>query len=210
MSGVPLVIPPWTALTPYLVGARVTPTVPNATTWYATVGGTSGAAQPTWPVIEPWTIVDGTVTWRLASSFRQNAVAGILATLTAFRAANPTLLLGIAGARPKSPIQLDLPGAYVDSANETISFGGGIRTRTLSGLSVVVLIPVSDNNEASTFSDLLIDGLVDAFTAAYHSADGSSLTLPTTVTEEAVDEGGAHVLGQRITFGTTFKAEGRL
>lgn len=208
MAAVPIITPAWTALTAYLVGARVTRVTPDGLNWYATVGGTSGAAEPTWPTSSPWTVTDGTVTWRLGSSFRQLAVAGMLSALTSFQAANPTLLKGVEGSRPANLTSLDLPGAYIDSADETITHTQGTRERTIAG-TVMVVIQSPANNEASTASDIIVDGLVDAFTAAYHAADGSSITGPISVTEVPLDADGGHYLGELIAFRIT-KTEGRL
>lgn len=207
MSALPQVTPAWTALTAYLVGARVAPVVANGLNWYATVGGTSGAAEPTWPVADPWTVTDGSVTWRLATSFRQLAVAGMTSALTSFRLANPTLLKGIAGARPANLTLLDLPGAWVDAADETIVHASGVRTRTITG-QVMVVIQAPANNESSAASDVIVDGLMDAFTAAYHVADGSSEIVPVSVAEVPLDTDGGHYLGELISFRIT-KPEGR-
>lgn len=207
MSAVPLVTPAWVALTPYLLGARVAPVTPNGLNWYATVGGTSGAAEPVWPVTDPWTIVDGTVTWRLATSFRQLAMAGMQSALASFKAANPSLLKGIAGARPANLGKLDKPGAWVDAIGESIVHDAGTRTRIITG-QVVVVIQTPANNESSAASDVIVDGLIDAFTAAYHVADGSSEVVPVSVAEIPLDEDGGHYLGELITFRIS-KREGR-
>lgn len=207
MSAVPLVTPAWTALTAYLAGARVAPVVANGLNWYATVGGTSGAAEPTWPTADPWTVVDGTVTWRLATSFRQLATAGMASALTSFQLANPTLLKGVASARPANLAKLDKPGAWVDSADETILHSAGVRTRSITG-QVMVVIQTPANNESSAAGDVIVDGLIDAFTAAYHVVDGSSEVVPVSVAEVPLDADGGHYLGELITFRIT-KAEGR-
>lgn len=209
MSALPQTTPSWVALTAYLVGARVAPVVPSGLNFYATVAGTSGAAEPTWPTADPWTVTDGTVTWRLATSFRQLVGAGLVTVLTNFRAANPWALKGIAPARPANLTKLDLPGAYVDGFDETVSHNAGIRTRTFSGLSVVLVVMVPDNIEASAATDTIVDALQDAFTAAYHAADGSSIIEQTSVSEEAIDEGGVPYLGNRFSFSRTSKSEGR-
>jgi hypothetical protein len=53
---------PWVASTAYALGARVVPTTGSAMNYYeATVAGTAGSTQPTWP--NSGTVVDGGVTW---------------------------------------------------------------------------------------------------------------------------------------------------
>ena len=52
----------WAALTAYSTGAIILPTVDNGRCFYASVGGTSGASEPTWPGRYPG-VVDASVTW---------------------------------------------------------------------------------------------------------------------------------------------------
>lgn len=75
---------PWAALTIYTVGTnwglgidgevypgavvRV-PTVNNGHIYLATVAGTSGAVEPTWPTTSGATVADGTVTWQEAGRY---------------------------------------------------------------------------------------------------------------------------------------------
>lgn len=55
----------WTASTAISLGTRRTPTSGALfAVFYASVGGTTAAAEPTWPMTEGATVVDGTVTWR--------------------------------------------------------------------------------------------------------------------------------------------------
>jgi hypothetical protein len=55
----------WLPSTLVLVGEVATPTAPggNGHTYRCTAGGTTGASEPSWPVIENGTVVDGTATW---------------------------------------------------------------------------------------------------------------------------------------------------
>lgn len=209
MSALPQVTPAWVAVTPYLVGARVTAVVPDGLNWYATVAGTSGAAEPTWPTVEPWTVVDGTVTWRLATSFRQMYMSGLMTLLTNFRAANPWAVKGLASARPANLGKLDLPGIYIDGTDETIVHANGVRTRTMTGASIMLVVPIPDNAEAENALDVIVDALQDALTAGYHAIDGSSIMGQTSATEVPLDEGGVPYLGVLFTLGATSKAEGR-
>ncbi len=57
---------PWAASTSYTLNQIVVPTTSNGRCYRCTVAGTSGAAQPTWPVTVggvALTVVDGGVTW---------------------------------------------------------------------------------------------------------------------------------------------------
>jgi hypothetical protein len=65
---VPTVTVAWIALTIYAgpgatSGDCVRPTTPNGYVYEATIGGTSGAVEPVWPIIIGNTILDGSVTW---------------------------------------------------------------------------------------------------------------------------------------------------
>jgi len=53
----------WAASTAYTVGKVVRPTTGNGLLYRCTVAGTSGAAEPAWPVTIGLTVTDGTVTW---------------------------------------------------------------------------------------------------------------------------------------------------
>lgn len=204
-------LPVWTALHAYLVGARVTPVSPNQTVWSVKVAGTSGAAQPTWPTAEPWTVVDGTVTWQLASNVRQEAVRAAYGVLTAFKAANPTLLLQCAPARPKSFSNVSYPFAYVGARDEILPVAtAGLAQRTFTGLSVVAVDEVPDNIEAEARMDILMDGLWDVFMYAYHAIDGYSILQPSGITQIDPDPaGGSHLVGEVLSLGGTFKTFGR-
>ncbi len=174
--------PAWQANHTYLVTARVTKVVPDGTAWWATSAtGVSGNTEPTWPTVEPWTVTDGTVTWSLASSERQQQVAGLLAVLTTFQAANTGILTAISASRPRSLTNMSMPCAYIGDRDEQMDVGAHIRTRTFSGLQVVVCDVTPSNIESEARMDFLVDGLVDAFTKYYHAADGRSLTQPSGV-----------------------------
>jgi hypothetical protein len=54
----------WITLTAYTAGQKVVKTgTPNNYCYECTTGGTTAAAQPTWPTTIGGTVVDGTVTW---------------------------------------------------------------------------------------------------------------------------------------------------
>ena len=63
--------PVWAASTAYALDAYVMPTQVNQNGWYfqATVAGTSGTTEPTWPNTSGGTVVDGTVTWEAVGQF---------------------------------------------------------------------------------------------------------------------------------------------
>lgn len=177
-------VPAWTPATSYLVGAVVSQVGGVLPLWRATIAGTSGGSEPTWPVAAPWTVVDGgTLTWTLNTTFRQQVHAGIVTTIGAFMAANPTLLRAIWHARPASYTLGELPCAVLGNFTESITTAQGIRQRVFEGFSVEIVDRAPDSQEADDRMNALIDALLDYITAAYHMASGTSIVEPIAVTD---------------------------
>ncbi|GEM_PF-5659648 len=57
------------------VGDRCIPTIPNGHYYEATVGGTTGASEPAWPVDES-TVTDNDVTWEDQGTLREPVIDG--------------------------------------------------------------------------------------------------------------------------------------
>jgi len=57
----------WEASTVYVTNRHVSSTVLSDFYYKATVAGTTGGSEPTWPVVLGNTVVDGTVTWEAVS-----------------------------------------------------------------------------------------------------------------------------------------------
>lgn len=201
------VVPAWTAAHAYLLGARVSKVTNDGLVFQASAGGTSGNAEPTWPTVPPWTVVDNGVTWMLASSFRQQVVAGVASVLSAFQVSNPALLKQTQNARPRSGSTFTMPGAYIDARNEQTVFMHDIRQTTLT-TPVVVLVQISDNVQAETQMDAIMDGLRDAFTLAYHAASAVSISAQAVATDTDLPELGVPYLANVIGIVSTI-AEGR-
>lgn len=204
-----MTLPTWTALTAYGKYARVTKVSPDGTVWGADVAGTSGAVQPTWPTAAPWTVVDGTVTWGLGTSFRTNAVSGTMTLLTSFKTANPTLLLSVRSARPKSVSNMSLPGVFIGDRSEGDIQGQDLRTRTLDGLVVVAVDKTPDNEQVMSRLDILVDALVDLFTAGFHAISGYSILELTAVADVSFVEGTETYQAVEFSLGNTYLTEGR-
>lgn len=202
-------LPAWTALTAYGQYARVTKVVPDGTVWSAAVAGTSGATEPVWPTVAPWTVVDGTVTWGLGSSFRQNAVSGVMTLLTSFKTANPTLLSSVRSARPKSVSNMSLPGVFIGDRSESSVQGQDIRTRTLDGLVVVAVDKTPDNEQVMNRLDILVDALEDLFTDGFHAISGFSILELTAVADVSFVEGTETYQAVEFSLGNTYLTEGR-
>ncbi len=201
----------WKASTAYLAGAVVTKTT-GLPLWRATVAGTSAIVEPTWPVAAPWTVTDGTVTWALNTTFREDVQAGIVATLGTFKTANPTLLRKVWQVRPPSFTLGDMPCAVVGNLTESIVTANGIRQRRMDGFTVEIVDRIPENTEAALRMNLLVDAILDALTPAFHMASGTSIVEPI-----GVQDGDSGALGEGtnlywfsnlITF-RSYIAEGR-
>lgn len=201
------IVPSWVAVHTYATGARVSKVTDDGLIFLASTGGTSGAGEPTWPSAPPWTVADGTVTWMLASSFRQQVVAGVETVLLNFKAANPTLLVQVDTARPRSGSTFTMPGAYIDARLEQTVFMHDIRQTTLT-TPVVVLVQISDNQGAERQMDAIMDGLRDAFTLAYHAANAVSISAQNLAADTDLPELGVPYLANVIGIVSTI-AEGR-
>lgn len=202
-------VPAWLPAHTYALGARVSKVVDDGWVFYASVGGLSGNAEPVWPdpYIPPHTVVDNAVTWSQASSIRQQTVTGVGGVLTAFQVANPALLVQTMSARPRSASTVSLPCAYIDARQEQTVFIHDIRQTTLT-TPVVVLVQVSDNEQAEAQMDAIMDGLRDAFTLAYHAVNNVSITSEGLAQDADIPELGIPTLGNVISIVTTI-AEGR-
>jgi hypothetical protein len=143
------------------------------------------------------------------TTFRQDAVAGLMVVLNAYKTAHPTLLRGVYSARPDGPA-FEKPCAYVGRRDEVVSHDSGIRTRTLTGLQVIVLDTFTVNAQTADRMDVLIDGLLDAFTAAPHALGGNSVVSVTSIADTEVQMGEAIYRATIFTFGTAVAQEGRL
>lgn len=87
LCGVPRSAATWASTTAYderqagdaKIGDIVEPTTPNGYWYEATVGGTSGASEPTWPTTVGDTVTDGTVTW---TCVRARELSGTVTAVT--------------------------------------------------------------------------------------------------------------------------------
>lgn len=146
----------------------------------------------------------------MTTTFRQDVTAGLVTILDAFIAANPDMLRRSERVRPPSVIG-DLPVAYVDSRAESITHDTQIRTRTMRP-SVVVVSAITDNEETVVRHDVLVDALIDHFTASPHLITGT-VWEDMSVTDEDFSvetaNGDRHFYATRFTFEDVTIQEGR-
>lgn len=142
----------------------------------------------------------------MTTTFRADSRAGLVALLTGFQTANPTMLGSVLPARPEG-FTGDYPIGFVDSQPETIVHDSGTRTRTMTPAVAVVAEKTLNAEEQDRF-DLLVDALVDWFTANPHIVAG-------TIWDRMAVEDYAEVIGEqyrpgvRFTFGNLSIQEGR-
>jgi hypothetical protein len=140
----------------------------------------------------------------MTSTFRVDLVAGVTTMMTAYIAANPTLLRRHYRSIP-AQFQ-DLPCSYLDVRPETVSHANGLRDRVTSP-SVVVVTRLTDNGETTDIHDVLVDSLLDWFTSYPHIVTGT-VWSDMTVADEAIGDDSQFV-ATRFSFGNISIAEGR-
>jgi hypothetical protein len=89
---------------------------------------------------------------------------------------------------------------------ETVTHGQGLRDRVTQP-SVVVVTRLTDNGETTDIHDVLVDSLLDWFTAYPHIVPGT-VWDQMTVADEAIGEDNQFV-ATRFSFGDISIAEGR-
>jgi len=142
----------------------------------------------------------------VTTTFRQDIRAGFVTLLQGFQTANPTMLGSVLTSRPEN-FTGDYPIGFVDSQPESIVHDSGTRTRTMTPVVAVVAEKTLNAEEQDRF-DLLVDALLDYFTANPHVTTG-------TVWDRMVIEDYAEVIGEqyrpgvRFTFGNLSIQEGR-
>lgn len=124
------------------------------------------------------------------STFRAQLRAGCKSVLDTYMAANPTLLGATYDYPPES---FQTPCAYVEKqVRETLTHLASVRQRTLR-VNVVIVNKLMSNDQATAEQDVLVDGLVDAFTATPRAASTTTLIEPVEVTLDTEITGGEGV-----------------
>jgi hypothetical protein len=119
------------------------------------------------------------------SSFRQQFRAGCKTVLDTVATANPTLIVEEYDYPPES---YHTPCAYVEKGvNETLIHTSGVRIRTLRG-NVVLVNKLVSNDQATSEQDVLVDLVLDGFTAAPRAASTASLIQPVSVTDTELQD----------------------
>ena len=134
----------------------------------------------------------------MTTTFRADIRAGLVTVLQGFKTANPTLLGSVLSARPEG-FTGDYPVAFVDSQPEDIVHDSGTRTRTMTAVVAVVAEKTLNAEEQARF-DILVDTLLDYFTANPHIITG-------TIWDRMRVEDYAEVIGEQYRPGVRFGFE---
>jgi hypothetical protein len=122
----------------------------------------------------------------MTTSFRQELRAGCKSVLDTYQAAHPDQLNKVYDYPPES---FDTPAAYVEkTVNERIEHDASLRRRVLT-VNVVLVNKLMSNDQATGEQDVLVDGLLDAFTAAPHGASTTTEIQPVSVTDTEITAG---------------------
>jgi hypothetical protein len=141
-----------------------------------------------------------------SSTFRVDLVDALYDLLIAYQTANPTLLRRVYRTRP-SAFQ-ELPSAFVGPREESITHTSGTRERTIAPSVVVVDTFSGDNEETGDRMDILMDDLVDVFTAGVSQIPWAIIE-PTAVIPGELEASGAIYRAESIQFARTTIREGR-
>lgn len=130
------------------------------------------------------------------SGFRADLRAACAGVLADYKAAHPTQLAHTYDHRPPRYLT---PCAFVDNAigEPLIHHDFGTRQRTLLA-RVYVVNKIVSNDQASDEQDALVDGLVDAFTAAARRVT-TALLQPLNVQPDELTDGDATYAASVIT-----------
>ena len=139
------------------------------------------------------------------STFRVDLVDALYDLLVAYQTTNPTLLSRVYRTRPAA--FQELPSAFVGGREESITHTSGTRERTIAP-SVVVVDTFTDNIETGDRMDVLIDDLVDVFTAGVSQIPWAIIE-PTAVIPGELEASGAIYRAESIQFARTTIREGR-
>lgn len=113
------------------------------------------------------------------STFRAQLRAGCKTVIDSVQTANPTLIAHTYDHRPSS---FRTPAIFVDNniTQPTITHDAGTRARDLLA-AVHIVNKLISNDQAADEQDVLVDLVVDAFTAQPRAASNASLIEPVSV-----------------------------
>jgi hypothetical protein len=147
----------------------------------------------------------------VTTTFRADLVTGFTTMLTAFIAANPTLVKRHFRVRPPS-FDTDLPCTYLDLRPEVVEYAAGTQTRSISP-SFVVVDRITSNDETMDRLDVVVDALVE-FIGHYGGSFGGHITATSVwsrmvIADGSEDDGQSQFAAARFSFPDLAIVEGR-
>lgn len=146
----------------------------------------------------------------MSTTGRQDVVSGLLSVLNTYKGSNPSLLRRTWTARPGT-FGGELPLAFITMGDETVVHTSGTRQRTFVP-QVTVVDTFADNEQTAGRLDILVDGLMDAFTAAPHAVSGAVIRVTQVSTgdlEQLGPSGPIFYRSATFVFAETVLMEGR-
>lgn len=119
----------------------------------------------------------------MGTTFRADLIGALMAILNAQKVATPNLLRQVDPVRPGS--FKELPAAYIGPRSETVTHDSGTRTRTFTGLTVVVVDAYNADQTGADNLDVLVDALLDTFDVHLSQIPGTLIEV-TAVTDTEV------------------------
>lgn len=147
----------------------------------------------------------------MSTTARADVVAALQSVLGTYRTANPNKLRKIYTARPGGTG--DVPFAFIGNRDEAIVHTQGVRQRTFAP-TVTICDHLGDNEQSAARLDILVDGLVDAFTAGVQVNPGFVLVQTAVLDGEEAFTGPSDVTityrAATLVFAEIVIAEGRV
>ena len=138
---------------------------------------------------------------------RQDLVSGVTTMMTAFIAAQPTLLKRHFRARPESAVT-DWPCSWLDLRPEDVHDDSAMRDRTFNA-SIVFAAGTGDNDQMMALLDSIVDAFTDHLDSYPHILTGSAWS-DGSWSEEAIPLGDdTSTPGVRWTFAPILSKRGR-
>lgn len=143
---------------------------------------------------------------------RVEVVTRLQTILTAFEAANPTLLRRHFKVRPPSLVT-DLPCAYIDLRPYTVAYMNSTRDIVMSP-SIVFVDRLTDNGETMERFDILVDTFTEFLDDYPYLAAGNAVWSNSTWVDESEtlgrpEDGQAPAAAARVTFNDVLYKSGR-
>ena len=112
---------------------------------------------------------------------RADITSGIASMMSAYVAANPTLVVRH---YPSMPEALDnIPCTYLQRQGEQVAFSNGVRVRT-ARVDIVLVSRLTESGETTTLHDQTVDSLLEWFTLYPHVGGSSTVWDEMTIADE--------------------------